>query len=68
MVIRGPHNAKIARIGFLIPDNSKITYCTILIDKYVEKLSFRRWHLAAILNMAIWGPQNAKPLAEMDSS
>ena len=47
---------------------SKMTYCTTFSDNYLEKLGFPRWHLAAILDMVIWGPQNAKLLAEMDSS
>ena len=47
---------------------SKMTYCTTFSDNYLEKLGFQRWHLVVILNMVIWGPQNAKLLAEMDSS
>ena len=36
-------------------------------DNYLEMLGFPIWHLVAILDMVIWGAQNAKPLAEMDS-
>ena len=69
MVIRGPHNAKIhAELDSSYQKTSKMTYCTTFSDNYLEKLGFQRWHLAAILDMVIWGSQNAKPLAEMDSS
>ena len=47
---------------------SIMTYCTTFSGNYLEKLGFPRWHLAAILDMVIWGPQNAKLLAEMDYS
>ena len=46
----------------------KMTYCTTFSDNYLEKFSFQMWHLVAILDMVIWGPQNEKLLAEMDSS
>ena len=45
-----------------------MTYCTTFSDNYLEKLGFPRWRPAAILGMVIWGPKNAKLLAEMDSS
>ena len=51
-----------------MPETSKMTYCTTFNYNYLEKLGFPRWHLAAILNMVILGPQNAELLAEMDSS
>ena len=44
---------------------SKMTFCTTFSDNYLEKLGFPRWHLMAILDMVIWGPQNAKLLAKM---
>ena len=69
MVIRGPHNAKIyAELDSSYQNPSKMTYCTKFSDNFLEKLGFPRWHLAAILDMVIWGPQNAKSLAETGSS
>ena len=69
MVIRGPHNAKIhAELDSSYRKTSKTKYCKTFSDNYLEKLGFLRWHLAAILDILIWGPQNAKPLAEMDAS
>ena len=51
-----------------IKKNTKMTYCTTFSDDNLEKLGFPRWHLTVILDMVIWGPQNAKLLVEMDSS
>ena len=69
MVILGPHNANMhAELDSSYQKTSKMSYCTTFSDNNLEKLVFPRWHLAAILDMVIWGPQNAKLLAEMDSS
>ena len=69
MVIRGPHNAKLhAELDFSNQKICKMTYCTVFCDNYLEKLGFPKWHLVAMMNMVIWGHQNAKILAEMDSS
>ena len=69
MVMPGPRNAKIhTELDSAYQKTSKMTHCTTLSDNYLEKLRFPRRHLAAILDMVIWGPQNAKLLAEMDSS
>ena len=66
--IRGPHNAKIhAELDSSYRKTTKMTYCTSFSDNNLEKSGFPRWHLAAILDMVIWGPQNAKLLAKMDS-
>ena len=68
MVIRGSHNAKIhAEFDSSYQKTSKMTYCTTFSNNYLEKLGFPRYHLAAIFDMGIWGPQNAKLLAGMDS-
>ena len=65
----GPYNANLhAELDSSYQQTSKMTYCTTFGDNYLEKLGFPRWHFAAILDMFIWGPQNAKPLAEIDSS
>ena len=69
MVIPGPHNAKIqAELDCSYQKTSKMTLHNIQLHFFLEKLGFPRWHLAAILEMAILGPQNAKLLAEMDFS
>ena len=47
---------------------SKMAYFTTFSDNYLEKLGFPRWHLVVSLDMVIRVTQNAKPLAEMDSS
>ena len=69
MVIRGPYTAKIhTESDSSYQQTYKMTHCTTFSDNYLEKLGFPCLHLAAILNMVMLGPQNAKPLAEMDSS
>ena len=55
-------------IGFLIPGHLLNDIVQHSVTFFLEKLGFPRWHLAAILNMVIPGRQNAKLLAEMDSS
>ena len=69
MVIRGPNNAKIhEEFDFSYQNPTKMTYCTTFSDSCLEKAGFPRWHLAAIYDMVIWGPQNAKLLCEIDPS
>ena len=69
MVIGGNHKAKIhAELDSSYENPSKMTYSTTFSDNYSEKFGFPRWHLVAILDMLIRRPQNAKLLAEMDSS
>ena len=70
MVSRRPHNAKVhAELDSSYKKTSKIIiYSTTFSDNYLEKLCFPRKHLAVILDMVIWAPQNGKLLAEMDSS
>ena len=69
MVVPGPHNSKIhAELDSSYQNPSKMTYCTTFSDNYLEVLGFPRWHLTVILDMVIYGPENAKLLAEMDSS
>ena len=61
MVIRGPHNAKIhAGLDTSYQKTTKMAYCTTFSDDNLEKCGFPRCHLMAILDMVIWGPQNAK--------
>ena len=69
MVIPGHYNAKIhVELDSSYQKTCKMTYCTVFCDNYLEMLGFPRWHLVAILDMVIRGPQNAKLLAEMDFS